>query len=99
VEQTFIRKQNNPLTALLKLLQKERMAAVETLVKGMESQDLKMATSCAKQILDLEIELSEAINRDQMTRLVAQSRLGGGLGGSTTEDNTPMIQFDVIQSV
>ena len=99
MEQTFIRKQNNPLTALLKLLQKERMAAVETLVKGMESQDLKMATSCAKQILDLEIELSEAINRDQMTRLVAQSRLGGGLGGSTTEDNTPMIQFDVIQSV
>lgn len=100
MEQSFLRKQNNPLTALLKLLQKERISAVETLVKGMESEDLKMATSCAKQILDLEIELSEAINRDSMTRLIAEVKIGNGMGGSSVpEDNRPMINFNEIQEV
>lgn len=95
---SFRRKQNNPLNALLKLLQAERNTAVEVLVKGMASEDLKMATSCAKQILDLEVELSEAINRDQMTRLVAECKIGNGLGGSSVPDESrPQIDFTTIQ--
>lgn len=95
---SFRRKQNNPLGTLLKMLQAERQVAVETLVKGMASEDIKVATSCAKQLLDFEIEISEAINRDQMTRLVAECKLNNGLGGSSVQDdNRPMINFNEIQ--
>lgn len=99
-EVSFRRKQNNPLTALLKLLQAERITAVEVLAKGMASQDIKLATSCAKQIIDLEVEISEAINRDSMTRLIAEVKIGNGMGGSSVpEDNRPMINFNEIQEV
>lgn len=98
-ETSFIRKQNHSLTALLKMLQKERQSAVEVLVKGMASEDIKLASSCAKQVLDLEIQVAEMINKDSFTRTLAQVKLGNGLGGSTVEsDSRPLIDFTTIQS-
>ena len=97
---TFRRKQNNPLNALLKLIQSERDEAVDTLIKGMKGDDIKLATTCAKQLLDYEIEISELVNKDQLTRLVAECKiLGNNLGGSAAEEDTrPMIDFTTIQS-
>lgn len=89
------------LQDLLRLVKKEQQAAVSCLVKLMEdSKDERLKADCAKSILKFITEISAEKERREMTRMIAQIKfpVGGGLNGSTAEDDTPYLDFETIQN-
>lgn len=99
-ENSFLRKQQHELAKPLKLIGKEIEGIIERLVTLSMSKDEKVAAGALKTLLDYYKDCADLKSKDELTRLIAQSRLGGGLGGSSVpEDNRPQICFDTIQDV
>lgn len=62
---------------LLKSLKKTSKKAIEVLEAGMDSNDERVRTSCAKSLLDMLLAVTKEHNTDQMQRMIAHCRLIG----------------------
>lgn len=97
---SFVRRQNHELSKLLRNLTKESEAAVQVLVALLESKDEKTRMNAASKLLDMQKDISEAINKDEITRLLAELKLnGGGVRNLIPEDDTPLVDFTTVQEV
>lgn len=100
VEQGFHRRQSHDLTKLLRALSKESDNVVEVLLKLMKSESDKIKMAAVAKFFDIQYEVAEAINRDQMQRLLANAKYGGPKQlGVDDDDDTPQIDFSEIQKV
>ncbi len=98
---TFRRKQNHPLSKLLREISKETPEAVKKLVDLMDSENEKIALGAASKLVDMQIDIANAIEKDDITRTLAEIKLNGPqqLGEVDDEDDTPKIDFTTIQDV
>lgn len=100
VEQGFHRRQSHDLTKLLRALSKESDNVVEILLKLMTSESDKIKMAAVAKFFDIQYEVAEAINRDQMQRLLANAKYAGPKQlGVDEDDDTPQIDFSEIQKV
>lgn len=98
---SFIRAGEHELQALLNRLGRGSKKALAVLEKGMLSEDLKLATDCAKNWLRFQMDVSKEISADDMQRVLAEfrfNRQGGGFK-DVEDDNKPLVDFDSIQDV
>lgn len=99
---TFIRKKHE-LTDLQKLLAKNSALAVQVLIDTMNKEDQtdKEKRECAKLLIQYDIEVSKAINQDNMARMIAEIKMNGNNSKSlhVEDDNTPLVSFDEVQAV
>lgn len=105
---SFIKKKH-PLGGLKSQVERHSKEAIELIIKTMNdpTQDVKYRVSLAKQLLELQIELTDTISKDNMARLIAEIKLNRG--GSNTIDFTtvdeapkkkrPTLDFDTIRVV
>lgn len=91
-------KNRNDLDKLLRLLNKETEVAVRKLVKIIEtSQDEKLVHQCVRTFLEFNLAASEAKEKSEITRMLAELKyLPNGMGGST--DDTPELDFDTVST-
>lgn len=96
---TFQRKQTHGLTRLRNKLIKELEDSLDVLVtiRDDKTMDMKARREASKDIIRFGIEVEELINADQMTRLLAEARLGSGTKQLETEDNTPYLDFSTVR--
>jgi hypothetical protein len=97
-------KGKHELARLLKSLDKASQAAVDLLIRTMEnSEDEKLRAACAKDLLTFYAAVSKQISDDDMARLVAEVKLGGGRGRTLKltpgEPEKPALNFDEIREV
>jgi hypothetical protein len=96
----FARRQNHPLKKLLANLTKESEDAVEVILSIMNDDkvDQKTRLAAASKLLDLQRQVAQDINQDELQRLIANVKFGGPKE-LETEDDTPAIDFSVVQDV
>lgn len=95
---TFRRRQKHPLKALLALTSKEVHETVERLVKLASSENEKIALAANSKIMDIHMDATNAIEKDDITRTLAEIKLNGPKQlEMVDEDDTPTICFDEIQ--
>jgi hypothetical protein len=96
----FLRKRG-AWSSLTKRAVKSIVASMDVMEAVLEtSQDDKLKASTANQLATLSMNILEADNRDEITRLVAQSKMGNLLGGSSANDDDseiPLIDFSTIR--
>lgn len=97
---TFRRKNKHPLKDLLKLTSKEIGETIDRLVKLASSENEKIALGANSKIMDLHIEATNAVEKDDITRTLAEIKLNGPKQlEMVDEDDTPQIDFNEIQDV
>lgn len=98
-EQPTFLKKNHELSKTLKLLQSCTKDAITVLQKGLESEDQKIATTCAKDLLGFEVQIAKMISDDQLQRQVAETRYSGKTTNLTTseDDNIPRLDFNTVR--
>lgn len=94
----FARRQNHPLSKLLKSLTVESQDAVDTLVALMKSEDEKIKLSAATKLLEFQESVSKTIENDALMRVMANAKYGGPKE-LEVDDDTPAIDFSVVQDV
>lgn len=96
----FARRQNHPLKKLLNSLTKESEDAVEVILAIMndDKADDKTRLAAASKLLDLQRQVAQDINQDELQRLIANVKFGGPKE-LETDDDTPAIDFSVVQDV
>lgn len=95
------------LKKLLRDVSKHSKAAIDKLVKLMDSEDHKVALAAAKTLLEMQTAITKDMNTDQLQRLIAQVKLKGGGGralvpvsGEDDEENDrPTVDFTTIRQV
>lgn len=97
---TFIKRKHS-LDALHKDLDHASKEAVEVLLDIMQTtQDEKLKASCAEKLLKFKIDVATEIGTDQMQRLIAEIKFGGGQKQrnlTTDDDDRPILDFDTVQ--
>lgn len=97
---TFRRKNKHPLKDLLKLTGKEVQETVERLVKLASSSNEKIALAANSKIMDIHMDATNAIEKDDITRTLAEIKLNGPKQlEMVDEDDTPLVDFTVVQDV
>ena len=97
-EQGFQRKQNHPLTTILKKLNKEAEGAVEmlvTLMTAKESDD-KTKLAAASKLLEFQRQAAQDINQDELQRMIANIKFGGPKQLTYEDDATPDVDFTQV---
>lgn len=97
------------LKKLLKDFNKNSSKALEALIGVMETtKDEKLKAQCAKDILQMTVQLAKEVNTDQMQRLIAEIKFNRGPQGKLVqlEDDKdedeklpPKVDFSVIKVV
>jgi hypothetical protein len=91
------------LKPVLKRLSAQSKAAIDVLVKLLESKDERTRMSAATKLLDFQVQIAKEINADQMQRLIAQVKLGSDAGGKSPllvpEDKRPLVDFTTIREI
>lgn len=87
--QIFV-KRKHELADLLKQLDRVTPDAVEFLVETMNDTKVerKVRVACADKLLDFKVKVSEAINKDELTRQIAEIKVNGPKT-PLVQDNTP----------
>lgn len=105
VEQpVFVKRGKHELADLLKRVESGSAKAVDLLIETMEAPEekvsLKNKLECAKFLIDLEVRIKAEINKDQLTRQIAEIK-AKGLSTPLGEDKppAPKTDFMTIQSV
>lgn len=82
--QIFVKKKHE-LTDLLKQLDRVTPDAVDFLVEQMNDKNnpVRVRVACADKLIDYKISVSEAINKDELTRQIAEIK--------TTGPKTPLV--------
>ena len=94
----------NELTKTLKRLQRDGDKALDFLMSVIvdEKVDMKLRIDCAKDVLAKRIEVSKEINKDALTRLVAESKINGEtrrIRDVSEGDTAPVFMPDQIQKI
>jgi hypothetical protein len=83
-------------------LKRVSKAAVDVLIKCLESEDEKMRMQAAKMLLEFQITVAKEISADQMSRLIAEVKLSRNPQGRIAEGDkpqAPLVDFDNIREV
>jgi hypothetical protein len=96
-ELTFRRKQTHPLKSLLKLTTKEVQDTIERLVALASSENEKIALAANSKIMDIHMDATNAIEKDDITRTLAEIKLNGPKQLEIEEDDTPLVDFTEIR--
>lgn len=101
--QIFVKKKHE-LDDLLKQLNRVTPDAVDFLVDQMNDKNnpVRVRVACADKLIDYKISVSEAINKDELTRQVAEIKASGPkfpLVGDTPKPSAPRLDMGTIQSV
>lgn len=99
-EERKIIRRNRPdeLQKLIRQLDKHAPKAIERLAKLCESSDEKIALDACKAIPKMIAEMKDQAEQRELQMMIAQHRIGT-LKGNVQEDNTPLVNFDDIQSI
>lgn len=102
--QVFV-KRKHELDDLLKRLDKVTPEAVELLAEKMmdERVGIKERIKCADLLINYKISVSEAINKDELTRQIAEIKATGLktplVGNESPKASAPRLDMNTIQSV
>lgn len=92
----FARRQNHPLSKLLKSLNAESQDAVDTLVKLMKSEDDKIKLGAATKLLEFQESVAKSIENDNLMRVMATAKYGGPKQLEYEDDDTPDVDFTQV---
>ena len=96
----FARRQNHPLSKLLKSLTAESQDAIDELAKLMKtSESEKMRKECADIILSHLESVAKTIENDSLMRVMANAKYGGPKQLGYEDDDTPDVDFTQVQAV
>lgn len=95
----FARRQNHPLSKLLKSLTAESQDAVDTLVALMKSTDQKIKLAAATKLLEFQESVAKSIENDSLMRIMANAKYGGPKQLDYEDDDSPDVDFSVVQQV
>ena len=90
------------LKALSTNLSKSSKDAVAVLVEMLKSPDLRLRMQAAVKLLEFDIDVKKAISTDQIQRVIAEIKVGGGNKMLELEDankKKPVVDFSTIRSV
>lgn len=96
-ETSFIRRNNHELEKIIKSLTKESQRAIDRLSDLCDDPDPKIAVKAIEILLNTLQSMTDQKNKDSITRLIAQFKLGGARP-LEADDDTPLIRFDEIQN-
>lgn len=102
--QVFVKKKHE-LDDLLKQLNRVTSDAVDFLVDQMNNVDnaVRVRIACADKLIDYKISVSEAINKDELTRQIAEIKTTGPktplVGDGPSKPSAPRLDMSTIQSV
>jgi len=106
VEKPLFVKGKHELQALLKKIQRGSAEAVDMLIETMNNTEVEVKTrvACAQSLIEYEVKITDQINKDQLTRQVAEVRAKGLIGNGSTVDGEdkplpPRVDFTQIQEV
>lgn len=102
VEVGFMRRTHFEMNKPMKRIAAELDGIIDKLLVLCNSTDSKIALGAAKTLLDYYADAVEMKNKDEITRLLAQSRVATfmPLGGSTVEEkNIPRVDFTTIMDI
>ena len=90
------------LKALSRELGKASKDAVAVLVKMLNSPDTRLQMQAAIKLLEFDIDVKRSISTDQIQRIIAEIKVGGGTKTLELEDagkKKPMVDFATIRSI
>jgi len=103
VEQPLFIKKRHELAALLKRVQNGSAKAVDLLIYTMENENTepKLRVACAQSLIEYEVKITDQINKDQLTRQIAEIKAKGIVTPLTAEEKAlpPKTDFTTIQEV
>ena len=76
--------------------------AVAVLVKALESKDQRIQMQAAVKLIEFDVEVKRAISSDQIQRVIAEIKVGGGSKTLELEDGNkkkPIVNFNEIRSI
>lgn len=91
-------KKVHELTKFLKDLKKISKKAIETLERGLDSEDERVRMIAAEKLLKFYTDTANEVNADELKRLLLEVKLKGltGAGSTADDDSTPALDFDNI---
>lgn len=100
-EEREIKRRNRPneLVKCIRALDKHVAKAVERLAQLCDSKDEKIALEAAKAIPKIMADMKEQAEKMDLQMLLVQHKIGNGLRREDPEDETPLVDFNEIQSV
>lgn len=104
VDQPLFVKKNHELASLLAKVKKGSAKAVEILIETMEDKDTeaKLKVACAQSLIEYEVKITDQINKDQLTRQIAEIKartIITPLVGGANMPLAPKTDFTTIQEV
>lgn len=92
------------LKKLARDISKQTSAAVDVLVKLLESKDEKIRLTAATKLVELHIQVQKEISADQMQRLIAEIKLVRGGAKKLVEADVPggsrpVVDFSTIRKI
>ena len=90
------------LKALSRELGKASKDAVAVLVKMLQSPDARLQMQAAVKLLEFDIDVKKSMSSDQIQRVIAEIKLGGGSKTLEIEDaakKRPIVNFSEIRSI
>lgn len=90
------------LKALSRELGKASKDAVAVLVKMLNSPDTRLQMQAAIKLLEFDIEVKKSVASDQIQRIIAEIKVGGGTKTLELEDagnKKPIVDFATIRSI
>lgn len=95
------------LKKLAREISKATSAAVEVLLKLLESKDERVRLEAAKKLVDLQVQIAKEISTDQMNRLIAeiklvrapQKNLIEAPDGGNGDKPKPVVDFTTIRTI
>jgi hypothetical protein len=98
-KQQAIFKKDHELKKLVSSLKKISKKAIETLERGLDSEDERVRMLAAEKLLKFYVDTSNEINADELKRLLLEVKASGLIGAGSTareDDDTPALDFENI---
>lgn len=95
----FRRKNKHGLTKVLKELTDEWVELLPKLLEHAKSKDDRISMQALSKLWDMRVQAEQIINEDDMKRMLLESRNPDRVRGLVEDDDTPSVDFTVIQNV
>lgn len=98
-KQQAIFKKDHELKKLVSSLKKISKKAIETLERGLDSEDERVRMLAAEKLLKFYVDVSNEVNADELKRLLLEVKANGLIGAGSTaqeDDDSPALDFDNI---
>lgn len=98
-DKKVVRNKPDELLKIIKALERKSAKAVETLGKLCEDENPKVRLEASKAILDTIKDMKGQVEKQDLQRILVQAKLNMSVPQNPLNDNTPLINFNEIQSV